>query len=132
MSQDDVEIVRRAIELGPEAGAPYFDLFDPDVVIENVAESPITGPYRGHEGLVRWWEDIAEVFSDAELSVEGLRDLSDGLILGVPRITGRTRHTAIEVDFTWAALWRVEGGRICKATGYLTKEEALEAAGLSE
>jgi ketosteroid isomerase-like protein len=132
MSEENVEIVRRAFELGVKAGAPYFELFDPDVLLENVAESPITGPYRGHEGLRRWREDIEEVVEDLELSVAELRDLGNGLVFGVPRITGRARHSGIEADFTWAGLWHVEGGRIRKATGYQTKAEALEAAGLRE
>ena len=32
MSQENVEIMRRAFELGVKAGAPFFELFDPDVV----------------------------------------------------------------------------------------------------
>ena len=67
MSEENVEVVRRLYELAPEAGAPYFDLIDPDVVIGDSA-----------------------------------------------------------------ALWRVEGGRIREGTGYLTKEDALEAAGPRE
>lgn len=95
-----MEVVRRLYELAPEAGAPYFDLIDPDVVIENLAESPITGPYRGHEGVVRWREDIIEVVEDAEFRLEELRDLGAGVVLSVQRIRGRARHTGIEGRWT--------------------------------
>jgi ketosteroid isomerase-like protein len=132
MSQEDAEVVRRIYELGQEAGSEFFDLIHPDGVFENVAEFPITGPYIGHEGVRRWREDIVEVVEDAEFILEELRDLGAGLVLTVQRLRGHARHTGIEMDVAWATLWRVDGGRVRYGTGYLTKEKALEAAGLSE
>ena len=57
MSQEDVEIVRRWFE-GLNLGKPSPELCDSQIEIRNWAESPAPGPYRGHEGLQRWWKEV--------------------------------------------------------------------------
>lgn len=42
-----------------ERGDPAPELCDPEIQITNWAESPVTGPYHGHEGLRRIDLDFA-------------------------------------------------------------------------
>jgi len=45
--------------------------------LDNIVQFPITGPYHGHEGLGRWWKDVAEAFEEIRFEVEELIDLDD-------------------------------------------------------
>ena len=65
-------------------------------------------------------EDIIDVTDDGETVVMLLR----------ARATAH--HTRIDVDFPWAAIWTIRDGKLLLAQGYLSRREALEAAGLSE
>jgi ketosteroid isomerase-like protein len=42
------------------------------------------------------------------------------------------RHTGLEAKLRWAVAWTLRDGKAVRAHGYLTKAEALEAAGLGE
>jgi hypothetical protein len=52
MSAENVELVRRWFK-GLEHGELSPEICDPEIVIRNWDESPIRGPYHGHEGRFR-------------------------------------------------------------------------------
>jgi hypothetical protein len=60
------------------------DLWDADLIVDNIPEFPVTGPYRGYEGLRRWWDDLAEVAgprSRGTVGVDGRRvDATSGRV----------------------------------------------------
>jgi ketosteroid isomerase-like protein len=131
LSQEKVEIVRRWLD-GLAHGELSLGLCDPEMVIENVAEFPITGPYRGHEGVRRWWRDLSEAFSEMRIEVDELIDLGDERVLTTLRIVGRFRRTDIPIDTPWGSLISVKDGKIARAAGYGSRRQAFEAAGMSE
>ena len=49
MSQENVELVRRWFAAIAE-GELASDLWDADLIVDNIPEFPVTGPYRGYEG----------------------------------------------------------------------------------
>jgi ketosteroid isomerase-like protein len=131
MSQENVEVVRRWAD-GLTRGELQVELCDPELRLDNIAEFPITGPYHGHEGLRRWWQDVAEAFDEIRFEVERLIDVDDERVLSVQRVVGRFRHTGIPIDTPWASLFWVRDGRIARAVGYASPKRALKAAGLRE
>jgi ketosteroid isomerase-like protein len=73
------------------------------------------------------------VFTDLRFEVEESIEAPDGeTIVSVQRTVGRMRHTQIPTDVLWAVVWTVRDGKALRAHGYLSKAEALEAAGLRE
>jgi hypothetical protein len=50
MSQENVEIVRRAFEFFERGEAP-FEVADPEIRIDNIPESPIPGPTTAMRGF---------------------------------------------------------------------------------
>jgi ketosteroid isomerase-like protein len=42
------------------------------------------------------------------------------------------RHTGLEANLKWAVVWTLRDGKALRAHGYMTKAEALDAAGLRE
>lgn len=106
--------------------------WDPDIVMVNAADWVIETTYRGHEGVMRWWEDLAEAFDDFDLDLLTVRELDDGRVLTTQRFVGRFRETGIPVpeDTAWGSIQTVRDGRVVHAQGYLTAARALRAAGL--
>jgi ketosteroid isomerase-like protein len=133
MSQENVEIVRRWFE-GFNMGEVSPELCDPEIEIRNWSGSLTAGPYRGHDGLRRWWKELHDPDVAVELrpfQVEEIIDVDAERVVVVQRMTGRARYTGIELDLMWGAVVTVRGGKIASAAGYPTPEEAKQAAGLA-
>jgi ketosteroid isomerase-like protein len=47
-------------------------------------------------------------------------------------MSGRAKLSGVETDLTFAAVYTIRDGKIARGREYWTREEALEAAGLSE
>jgi ketosteroid isomerase-like protein len=129
MAAGDVELVRRWFA-GLARGDPSPELCDPEIVIRNWDESPVRGPYRGHDGLRQWWADFAEVFEDVRLELKEAIDLGDGRVVTTQHVVGRFRLTGIEVDGPFGSIVTVRDGKIVSAHGYEGPGRAKKAAGL--
>src|SRR4029453_17417509 len=127
MSQENVEIVRRANEA--------FDARDMDALLAEhhphveivVLRSEIEGPYRGHEGLRRMSADNFD--ANVEVRIDEIRDCGDRvLVLGhqhAPVGGARWDHVLPEAH-------EPEGGKITRMQAFSTIEKALQAVGLRE
>ena len=60
-----------------------------------------------------------------------LTDAGDSVI-SVFRWTGRGKASGVETETTMFGVYDVKGGRVVRFRQYESREEALEAAGLSE
>jgi hypothetical protein len=88
-----------------------------------VTSSAKSSPTRKPEAWEAW-----EVFRAEERE---LRDLEDLIVwLGRAPMRGGTSH--VELDQEFAIHFQVRAGQIARIQGFLTWQEALEAAGLSE
>jgi ketosteroid isomerase-like protein len=103
MTSADVEVVRRWFA-GLERGELSLEICDPEIVISNWEESPVRGPYRGHDGLREWWADFAEVFEDVHLELKEALDVGDGRVVTTQHVVGRLRLTGIDVDGPFGAI----------------------------
>jgi ketosteroid isomerase-like protein len=61
-----------------------------------------------------------------------LIDAGEDQVVAVLRIMGRAKLSGVETDLTYAALYTIRDGKIARGREYWTRDEALEAAGLSE
>jgi hypothetical protein len=87
------------------------------------------GPYRGHEGLRRWWDDFLGTFPDYTLDIEEVRDLGD-VTLSHIRGWGHGSDSATPlVDPSWHPVrWR--DGKVVWWRNCSTEAEALKAVRL--
>jgi ketosteroid isomerase-like protein len=130
MSEENVEIVRRLIDAARrEDGPAALACLDPDVEWIPLRAATEGAP-RGHDGFERFVVDTNENFETFEPNVE-LRDLGEQVLAwGTMRVRGR--GSGIETDIpTWAIL-DFRAGRILRCQAFGSREEALEATGLSE
>jgi ketosteroid isomerase-like protein len=116
-----------------QAGDPAPELCDPGIVIRNWSDSPVPGPYEGHEGLHRWWRAVTDPDMGVDMQMfelEELIELDDVRCLALLRATGRGRASGFEIDQRWGAIITARNGLIVSAYGYPDREAAKEAAGL--
>jgi ketosteroid isomerase-like protein len=106
------------------------DLFDPDVELFNIRESPLPGPYRGYEGLREWRKGVFEVVEEGRFEIDDLTDVDEaGLVIYKIRLRGRARHTGIEIDIGWTNVNWFREGRIFRSESFTNHAQALDAAG---
>src|SRR5687767_8124474 len=111
MSEENVEVVRTLFARLNRDGVQPMELWHADGVLVNFRESPIPGPYEGHDGLRRWGDDLFEVLKDGRFEVESLTDADDvDAVVARVRLRGRARHTDIEVDVPFSiTIWLRDG-----------------------
>ena len=132
MSQENVEVVRRVYEAaGNRDTETVFDLYDPEVVLDASRLGMFAEPYHGHDGLRSMFRHWHDAWGEIEYSYDELLDAGDQVISVVTR-HARGRGSGAEVDRHFALLWSVNNGRVVRVVWYLSRAEALEAAGPSK
>ena len=61
-----------------------------------------------------------------------LIDAGEDQVVAVLRVMGRAKLSGVETDLIFATLYTTREGKIARGREYATREDALEAAGLSE
>ena len=136
MSQENVEIVRRIVEVWNRSGWEGCDeegLLDPDIEYHDDRRWPEARSAHGVAALIERFEEVLEVLGqDAESEIERLSDAGGEQVVLIFRFRGEARASGIHHDYRWGYLCRIRDGRVTFIQAYLAPEEALEAAGLSE
>jgi ketosteroid isomerase-like protein len=132
MSQENVEIVRRALEYYERTGEQDDSFLDPEVVWD-LSRSPFpdAGVYHGVDGVRDWFERLAEAFEDLHYEVEKVR-ADDERVVVMLRVSGHGPSSGIPVDYGFAPVFTFRDGRVVRMERFDDWAEALDAAGLSE
>jgi ketosteroid isomerase-like protein len=134
MSQENVEIVR--------AGFAAYNRRHLDGILENWAPDAVldwsnsrgldAGVYRGHDEIRAFMERFLATWDEVRIEiVDGPVEVEDGVLIteNVAHLRGRD---GIDVQARSTLLATIRDGEQTSLTLYQTKQEALEAAGLSE
>jgi ketosteroid isomerase-like protein len=130
MSEDNVEIVRRAISHLNEAGEPDWDLYDPDLIWITRRDAPAHNTYRGIDGLRRGIESLREVWADFHTEILEIIDGADSVVSVLRWRLRAQSGVELEVVEGWVT-W-IRDGRISRIEQHPGKQEALKAAALRE
>jgi ketosteroid isomerase-like protein len=79
-------------------------------------------------GYVQDWIDTFDGFRADPLE---LIDAGEDQVVAVLRVMGRAKLSGVETDLIFATLYTLREGKIARGREYATRDEALEAAGLS-
>jgi hypothetical protein len=72
-----------------------------------------------------------EIWQDYRLEIGEIVDLGEH-VLALAHITARGTGSGVPIDEEIAVLWSFEGDKVVLMKTFMSKKEALEAAGLSE
>ena len=129
MATDNAELLRQGFERFAATGQPPLELVDPDVELVNFTTFPITEPYRGHEGVQRWIDDIADPFDEFRYELVDVLAQDDEHVVATQRVTGRARTGGADLELEWPAVYWFRDGKVVRAQGFRDSDEALAAAG---
>lgn len=107
------------------------ELMDPEVEFLPVTANITTGgvPYRGHNGVARYFEDVGQVWSELRLFPDEYREgAREGCVLVLGRVVARGGGMILDNPTGWVFVMR--DGKIARLRVYGSHREALEAAGL--
>ena len=134
MSQENVEIVRDAVVAYNRGDLDaWFEYCADDIDYRAVEGAPDDhGPIHGRVAMRAYLQDWIDTFDDLNVEPLELIDAGGEQVVAVLRFGGRAKLSGVETDLTYAALYTIRDGKIARGREYWTKEQALEAAGLSE
>jgi uncharacterized protein len=132
MSEENVELAREAYDAFNRRDLEsVLRLSDPEVEVHDPPEMPDSDIHRGHEAVMRDWQRTFESFDEFSVEVEEYRDLGDELLVFL-RYRGRGRGSGVPVELSMAHLLTIREGKFVRMRQFLHREQALEAAGVSE
>jgi ketosteroid isomerase-like protein len=122
---------QRFIERWNETGEPPWDELDPDAVFSIDPVSFVAGTYRGHEGVRTLLRRTAEVFDQFRYEVDEWVEAGES-VLALGRIRVRGAQSGATGTQSGAFVIQVRDGMVVSYRSYLSREEALAAAGLRD
>ena len=137
MSRENVEVVRelveahRSDELESRIDANVA-LWDPSCEYTSVTAVVEPRTYRGHDGIRRYLGDLAERWAEWRTDVEEVIDAGPDTVLATIRFRAVGKHSGAPIDARLAVVFVLSDDKLLRGRTYPTREEALEAAGLSE
>jgi hypothetical protein len=131
MSQENVEIVRRAIEPFNQHFEQEADLsaFARDVTVDNLAATFDGKVYRGHDGLLEWLSLHRGMWKHQQTEPQEFIPVGEDQVVVPIRIVSIGRDD-VETVAHAVLVMTVREGQIAYVEGYQSKAEALEAVGL--
>lgn len=110
----------------------FLGYFDPDVeFIALITQMEGGDPYRGHEGMRKWWDTITGIFPD--FCVEILENRAEGhATVAQLALRGRIPRSDAPIDQRGWLVMKWRNRKTNWAGVFPTEPEALEAAGPAE
>ena len=130
MSQQNVEIVQRAVGHINATGEPDWRLYDPELIWTTRPDGPAHFTYRGLDGLRRGTESLREVWAEVNGEVIEVVEQSDVVVSVIHWHLRGHSGVELEVEEGWATWLR--HGKITRIEQHGSRQDALEAAGLRE
>ena len=136
MSQENVEVVRAAFEAW-NAGDMEALLahFHPELVYHPRTDEPDPSPHVGRDAYERLVYGFVDSFSEVTVEVLEVIDAGDHVIASTVLhvvLHGQESASGAGVSDTYVFVYKLRDGLIVEGWEYRTKQEALEAVGLSE
>jgi ketosteroid isomerase-like protein len=131
MSQENVEVVRRAFEAYVRGDLETsLAAFDPEVETYD-HDLPDAGEYRGVEGLLRWQAHWDREWESWRWEPKEYIDAGERVV-AVLHVHARGRQSGVDVERVDGAVYTMREGKCVRLDYYGSKEQALEAVGLSD
>jgi ketosteroid isomerase-like protein len=134
MSQENVAVVEAALTAfargGLDAAAEYWTEDIDHRSIPGAVDD--RGPMHGKDAVRAFYQDWLDTFDEFWTEPVEVIDAGEDQVVSVLRMGGRAKQSGIETNLTYAVLNTIRDGKIARGREYATRDEAIEAAGLSE
>ena len=126
MSEENIQTVRRLVEAINQNEIPYGLITD-DCELKNATTAVTDATYIGYEGGLKWRQDMFDVVEDARFTLDEVLAAEDDYVMIANSFVGRGASSGVPVNMRWTSVFWFRDGLICRASGFNTRAEALEA-----
>ncbi len=126
----DIDVVRAVFSAFAERDLErVLAMVDPEMVFHTVTGSYVghDRPYRGHDGLRRYFRDVGRAWDELTLTPSEFREVGE-VILVTGRVDARSPARVVSGSAGW--IWRVRDGRAVYCRAYPSASAALADAGV--
>jgi ketosteroid isomerase-like protein len=133
MSEQNVKLVHRGIDALNHGGAEaVIEFCDPEIDwIAIPGFLPDSENFHGHAGVRAWFEKLGDAIDDARWEAEEIVDRGERLLVTI-KLHGSGRTSGIPTELRIFQAWTIRKGKLSRLESYLSRHQALEAAGLRE
>jgi ketosteroid isomerase-like protein len=135
MSQENVELALQGVEAFNRRDVDAFvATLSPDVEWEDsVFWTEPVRTYRGRAEFREWFNRVVvEPWESIHIEVEEITEAPDDRVFAGSQLTARGKGSGVDTQIhAWTVLW-LTNGKITRRQVFLDRDQALEAAGLSE
>jgi ketosteroid isomerase-like protein len=132
MSQENVEIVRRAYE-GVNANQDVPDeLVDPSYEFDAREVAPGIGVVRGSDAAREALREYWQMFEDFHVDLKEVLHADEEHVVTAVEDGGRMKGSDAEVWNRLFHVWTFRDGKVVRVSSHNDRQRALEAAGLRE
>ena len=132
MSQENVDRLQSAIgAFNRREGRTFDRLLAADAEIVPVRAVVEGTTYRGRDAGSQYCAAVEDTWESLRWEVDQIREVGDAAV-AVGHIRGKGRETGAAIDTSGGRVAQFDDGLITHFRTYTNREEALEAAGLSE
>ena len=133
MSEENVEVVKASYDAFARGGLDrYMQHFTDDVEYRQVLGEMAGEPCHGKDAVRAWLQVWIDLFDGFWMELVELIDADGVTVFTEERFGGRARGSGVETDQANWTVFTIRDGKIAHGHEYPTREQALEAAGLSE
>ena len=134
MSWENITAVKDAYRAFADEGLDRFlEHWTDDLDHRSIEGAPDDrGPIHGKNAMRDYLQDWIDTFDEYKVEPVELIDAREDVVVAVLRFGGRAKRSGVETDQIMAAVFEIRDGKIARGREYATREQALEAAGLSE
>jgi ketosteroid isomerase-like protein len=142
MSRENVEIVRQAIEANrsddldarneEDRVARRVALWDPHCEYTSVMAALEPATYHGHAGIRRYLGDLGERWAEWRAEPDEVFDVGPDTVVATFRFRAVGKDSGVPVEARLGSVFVLSEGKLLRGRTYLSRKEALKAAGLSE
>lgn len=131
MSQANVEKVRALYaEWGRGNLVPGADIYDRYLTFIPLEDTAETGLYIGAEGVGQFMRAWMQSWSQLTVAAEEILEAGDHVVIETHQ-RGVGKESGLPGELTLYAVWSFRGGTVIRIEHFRSREEALEAVGLS-
>ena len=131
MSEGNVESIRWIYDHWARGDFETSELMDEHALMVVRPEFPDTGTYLGLEGVARYTRGFLEPWTQITIEAEEIIPTGDSVIVAV-RQQGEGEGSGAVTEFRYFHLWTFRGGKAIRLETIRERDEAFEAAGLTD
>jgi ketosteroid isomerase-like protein len=137
MSQENVEIVRAAIEVNRSGDLvavadAMIELADPAIEFRSSVAGLEGGVYRGHEGLRQYLENFADTWREWSNELREIEEVAPDTYIATFTFKAVGKNSGVPVERVITLVVTLSNGKLMRVLAHESRADALEAVGLSE